>query len=165
MVWIICKAGGALWSRPVQTKSGGVGTSKAIMSDSDLSKVLGSTNSMPTTMDNFNNFSMVQKIMAMEACMVRASLDLESNNSSADSDSVSSPTSSQPLGIYEDLDNYKFEFPAGYATNKRSTGCGVVYWNSLAGKSNMDCKATDAGGSTDNTDLWFQSFGLTGNDL
>ncbi len=45
--------------------------------------------------------------------MVRASIDLESNNSSADSDSVSSQTSS--LGIYEDLDNYKFEFPAGNA--------------------------------------------------
>lgn len=150
------KAGGALWSRPVQVRSDGVATSKAIMTDADMAKILGTSDPLDTSITsvNFNKFSMVQKIMAMEACMVRASLDLESNNSSADSDSVSSPTSSTPLGIYEDLDNYKFEFPSYYATNQRSTGCGVIRWNSLVNESNMTCNGGD------NTDCGFSHLAL-----
>ncbi len=46
------------------------------------------------------------------------------------------------------------------SANQRSTGCGVVYWNSLANKPNMDCTATDAGGSTDNTTCGFSHLAL-----
>jgi defect in organelle trafficking protein DotA len=157
------KNGGALWSRPVQQDGGATGAANAsaIMSDSDLDKILGSTAAVSGTFPgNFGSLSMVQKIMAMEACMVRASLEMESNNSSSDSDSVSSPTSSTPLGIYEDLVNYKFEFPGGYATNRRNTSCGTVAWNSLVSKSNMDCTQTDAGGSSDNTSCGFSHLAL-----
>ncbi len=157
------KAGGALWSRPVQKGGGATGAANAsaIMSDSDLDKILGSTAAVSGTFPgNFGNLSMVQKIMAMEACMVRASLDMESNNSGSDSGSVSSPTSSTPLSIYEDLDNYKFEFPGGYATNQRNRSCGTVSWKSLSNKQNMDCTQTDAGGSSDNTSCGFSHLAL-----
>jgi defect in organelle trafficking protein DotA len=156
-------AGGALWSRPVQVRSDGAGSTKAIMSDSDMTAILGNTDALATTIDsnNFSKFSMVQKIMAMEACMVRSSIEIEQTNSSNSSDDsgVSSPDSSMPISIYEDTVNNRFEFPAGVsagsADNQRSTGCGIIRWNSLVNEPNMNCQQPTDGTSSDNTDCGF----------
>lgn len=141
--------GGALWSRPVQQGTDLNGKGTEIMSDSDLIAILGDKNKTDVAIttdtlsspNNYGSLSVVQKIMAMEACMVKASIDLTDANHDA-----------TPLSIYENTDNYSFQFPSGSDSVQSSAlGCGVVFWNSLAGKPNMACTGTNSDG-TPNTD-------------
>jgi defect-in-organelle-trafficking protein DotA len=149
-------AGGALWSRPVQQKSesDNLRRSDALMSNDDVNKILGDESKTDVTVPAYfsQNLSMVQKIMAMEACMVRSSIEFSrSDNSSNDNDTSSVATPNFPLNVQENLNNYSFEFPGGYQTgygSKGNTTCGAVFWNQLEGKALSDCQPGDNSGST-----------------
>lgn len=127
------KAGGALWSRPIQQSQSDTNLrrSNAIINDEDMDAILGTTsNGSVTVPDNFSTLSFVQKVMAMEACMVSSSIELTRNTgSNSDDNTVSGLNSSLPLSVYENTQNFSFEFPGGYATNSRNTSCGIFYWD------------------------------------
>lgn len=147
-------AGGALWSRPIQQSSSDTNLrrSNAIMSNSDINAILGDETKTDVDVPaHFTNLSMIQRIMAMEACMVSSSIELTRNNSSSDSDDTASgyAPSSMPLSVYENLTNFSFEFPGGYATKSRNTNCGVVFWNTNQSYSGgMDDCVQDGAGSS-----------------
>lgn len=145
--------GGVVWARPVQQ-----GASSMILTDTDFNNILGDSTNTPASLDNYDSLGMVQKIAAMEACMVQSSIDRE-NNSPDDSNSVYSPGSVIPLSIYEDMSNNKFEFPGGPDTSssQRNTDCGQVYW-SYINKKTVCTVSTDASG--DNSACGFSHLAL-----
>lgn len=120
------KSGGALWSRPMQQNTNTIGKGGSAFSTNDMNTLLGSAStSAPTVNNNFSDGSlgMIQKVMAMEACMVQSSINSEQQSSS--DDSVSNPAS---FSIYEDLEKFNFQFP-GKGTGDHD--CGQVFWNTL----------------------------------
>ena len=163
--------GGALWTRPtIQSGSQSSTGSKTLMSDTDLNNILGQSDpGIPPSMDNYTSISMIQKIVAMEACMVQSSINTANNNSSADTGSVVSSSNTTPLSIYEDAANYKFEFPGGpdNSSSDRNTDCGVVYWSALtknvsSGTVNKICPASnsDSTVSSDNSACGYSHLAL-----
>ncbi len=133
-------AGGAIWSSPqIQDTSEG----KSIITDSDSKAILGKTDEGSANLENFSNLGLIQKIMAMEACMIQASIDQDkqnNDNSSDDSNSIANSTSSsEPFSVNENLKNYRYEFPASSTSGDIS--CGYIAWNQIAksGASPKDC--------------------------
>ncbi len=140
-------SGGALWSRPVQ-QGGSGGSAKSIMSATDINSLLGTSNSIYSVSD-WNNLSMIQKVMAMEACMVQSSID----NDNTSSDSVSNSAS---YSVNEDLDKFSFSFPGKTGDGNK---CGTVYWNYLA-KSSTPLNCTAGANGDDNNQCGYSHLAL-----
>ncbi len=150
-------SGGALWSRPVQNSSVGADIHKpSFMNEDDTTAVLGKSDANGTALSvsgSWSNLSMIQKIMAMEACMVQSSVD--SDNSPSDS----GVSSQQDFSINEDTEQFKFFFPGkgGHAT------CGALSWNQTATQTTLNCvKPTDKTNNTnyDSTDCEYNHMAL-----
>ncbi len=144
-------SGGSLWSQPannpgmVDLKNGGA-SSGGLVSGPDSNAILGSQTN-EASLGNFDKLGMIQKVMAMEACMVQSSIDSEKDQGSEPNDfNLSGPQ----FSINENLIDSQYEFPNADGSN--NIGCGVIPWNSIASNSNLQCSPPKDGvASDDNT--------------
>ncbi len=132
--------GGALWSTPpVKNTDNG----KSIMTDDDSKAILGVDDEGTNTDNNFSNLGLVQKVMAMEACMVQSSIDRDKENNDGDNNDsnsfVNSASSNDPIAFNENLEKFQYEFPAN--SDAGNVACGFIGWDQTA-SSNKDHSTT-----------------------
>ena len=140
--------GGAIWSRPAQAKEGG---NSRVVSTSDTAAILGtnSTSPMPAVTDGAfsSSLGLIQKIIAMETCMVKSSINSDQDAANSSNDDMASLTNSASgstiYAVNENGSNFRFEFPGNSSSND---ACGYVDWSAYGQSStSLGCVATADG--------------------